>query len=250
MKLVDNALDLGLFSDNPDMPAWYTDELGAPPVEVISHSPTYAERFYRLGRSCLKINHSTEPMPQGASGYQELVVARAGIDQPVTLHDPDGLPITLVPQADLDGAELAIVMGVADPGRQQEFFCDALGAAAVPGGVRLGDALFRFAPDPSATRPAPTWSRGFKYYVLFVDDTPASHAELVGGEPSMDSALSAWATDACSRGCETPAATGSSWSSAPLPGAPWPRSTWPPTAGTRSSNGGRPALRPDPYRGN
>ena len=179
MKLVDNALDLGLFSDNPGMPAWYTDELGAPPVEVIEHSPTYAERFYRLGGSCLKINHSTEPMPPGASGYKELFVARAGLERPVTLRDPDGLRITLVPEADLDGAELAILMEVADPARQREFFCHALGAAPAADGVRLGDALFRFSPDPSAGRPAPTWSRGFKYYVLFVDDTPASHAELV-----------------------------------------------------------------------
>jgi catechol 2,3-dioxygenase-like lactoylglutathione lyase family enzyme len=179
LTLSDTTVDIGLFSDNPNMPSWYPDVLGAPLAEVIEHSPTYQERFYSVGAGCLKINYSTEVMPTGTSGYRELLLGRDGLEQRQTFQDPDGLVIRLVPRHELGGGDLGIVMGVADPDAQADFFGRALGATESAGGLCLGDVRFFFEFEPEASRPSPTWSRGFKYYVLFVEDAPASHRELL-----------------------------------------------------------------------
>lgn len=205
MKLAATTIDLGLFSDNPDMPGWYPDVLGAPLVEVLQHSSTYQERFYRVGAGCLKINYSSEAMPAGRSGYRELVLGRDGITEAAVLSDPDGLPIRLVPTSELGGAELGIRMAVADPDRQRAFYCEALGAEDLGKVVRLGDALFEFSFDPQAGPASPTWSRGFNYFVLFVDDTPAAHAALVaaGAQHGLrplrlgDRCIFSWLRDPC-----------------------------------------------------
>src|SRR5271165_2784407 len=181
MRLASTAIDIGLFSDNPKMPPWYADELGAPLTEVLQHSPTYQERFYAVGTGCLKINYTTEAMPSGTSGYQELILSRDELDGPRVLEDPDGLAIRLVPRhAELGDADLGIVMRVADPDAQADFFHRALGATDQGAGLRVGDALFFVEVDRRPQRPTPTWSRGFKYYVLFVEDGPAAHQGLLG----------------------------------------------------------------------
>ena len=40
------TLDIGLFSDNPTMAAFYMNEIGLPFVEALPHSETYSENFY------------------------------------------------------------------------------------------------------------------------------------------------------------------------------------------------------------
>jgi catechol 2,3-dioxygenase-like lactoylglutathione lyase family enzyme len=176
---VTGGLDLGLFSDNPAAPAFYENEVGLPFVEALQHSPTYAEKFYSLGGSSLKINHSTEPMPPGRSGYRGLTIARAGLEQPVRLTDPDGLPITLVAPGSGGIEHYAITCEVSDAERQRQFLIDGLGAAPEADFLRLGHALIELVEVPGSGPAGPTFSRGFNYVVAFVDDTPAAHEALI-----------------------------------------------------------------------
>jgi hypothetical protein len=175
------GLDLGLFSDTPTMPAFYEEQAGLPFVETLRHSPTYEERFYALGAgSSLKINHSTEPMPDGRSGYQGLTIARPG--EPGALVDPDGLAITFVAADSLAGAQFGITCAVADLDAQRRFLLDGLGATEEDGRWRLGNALVTLEEVDRAeprTGASPTWSRGFNYVVAFVDDILAAHDGLI-----------------------------------------------------------------------
>src|SRR4051812_10364100 len=91
------TLDIGLFSDNPTMAAFYMNEIGLPFVEALPHSETYSENFYAANGASLKINASTEPMEHGTSGYCGLIIAREGVTAPQRFVDPDGLSIAVVP---------------------------------------------------------------------------------------------------------------------------------------------------------
>jgi catechol 2,3-dioxygenase-like lactoylglutathione lyase family enzyme len=175
-----SGLDLGLFSDNPAMPAFYQNEVGLPFIETLRHSPTYEERFYAVNDSALKINLSTEPMPVGHSGYRGLSIARGGITAPVELVDPDGLPVRLVAPGTNGITQYGITCEVADSATQANFLMVGLGAGQEPdGGLRLGNALIELVEVADARPASPTWSTGFNYIVAFVDDILAAHDGLV-----------------------------------------------------------------------
>jgi lactoylglutathione lyase len=183
---VTGGFDLGLFSDNPRMPSFYDHQAGLPFVETLRHSPTYEERFYSLGGgSSLKINYSTEPMPDGRSGYQGLTIARTG--EAADIVDPDGLPIAFVAPESLAGALFGITSDVADVDAQERFLVEGLGAERHNGGFRLGNALLTLRESTTAGPATPTWSRGFNYIVAFVDDILAAHDGLIarGAEHSV-----------------------------------------------------------------
>jgi hypothetical protein len=172
------GLDLGLFSDDPRAISFWTEEVALPFSETLQHSPTYQERFYSLGRtSSLKINYSTEPMPQGGSGYCGLTVARPELTEDVRLTDPAGLPVTLTARIGDTDALDEVVCRVPDIARQERFLTEGLGARPEAGGYRIGDSLLRLVEGEPGT--GPTWARGFNYVVAFVDDTPAAHAGLI-----------------------------------------------------------------------
>lgn len=188
MRLAKPTIDIGLFSDNPAMPEFYGSTLGLPRGDVLPHSPTYSEIFFTLGECSLKINHSTEPMASGSSGYVGLWIARRGATEVQRWSDPDGLEISVVPVGHRGITTVGIDCRVADVAGERSFLVDAIGAQPVgASGLRIGDAVL-FLTEGDAPPPTPTWRRGLNYYVLFVEDCVAAHEELVraGGVRSVD----------------------------------------------------------------
>jgi len=175
-----DGLDLGLFSDAPASIGFYRDDVGLPFVETLRHSPTYEERFYSLGGSSLKINYSSEPMPAGPSGYCALTIVRPDQVDPLTLVDPIGLPVTIAPALNGSDAPVAVTCSAADADRHARFLVDGLGARPEADGFRIARTLIRLVESESSGPAAPTWSRGFKYVVAFVDDILAAHKGLIG----------------------------------------------------------------------
>lgn len=178
-----DGLDLGLFSDDPRSVVFYAEEVGLPFVETLRHSPTYEERFYSLGdapgSSALKINYTTEQMPDGSSGYCGLELVRPGREEELDLVDPAGLPVRLTGGLAGSDAATAVTCAVSDVERQSRFLVDGLGARPEADGFRLGRTLVRLRESRSAEPAAPTWSRGFNYVVAFVDDIRAAHRSLL-----------------------------------------------------------------------
>lgn len=174
------GVDLGLFSDDPRSIDFYSQDAGLPFVETLQHSPTYQERFYNLGSSSLKINYSTLPMPAGRSGYTGLEIVRADLRDDVELIDPAGLSVRLVRELPGTDAPVAVTCAVHDVDRQARFLVDGLGARAEADGFRLPHTLLRLTGSATQEPAGPTWSRGFKYVVAFVDDIVAAHSDLIG----------------------------------------------------------------------
>ena len=173
-------LDIGLFSDNPDMLEFYDHTVAMPFVELLQHSPTYQERFYSVHGASLKINYSLEPMADGTSGYRGLLVARDGLDAPQPYVDPDGSTVTLVPTESDGITALGVRVVVAGRATPTRLFVDALGATEDAHGLALGAIRASSSKKRAAPPyPTPTWRRGFNYILVPVDDVAVAHAHVL-----------------------------------------------------------------------
>jgi lactoylglutathione lyase len=178
LALSRHTLDIGLFSDNPAMAGFYTNELGLPFVEALPHSDTYSENFYAANGASLKINASTEPMEPGTSGYRGLIIAREGVTSPQGFVDPDGLAVTIVPPGHDGVHQMGIVCEVPDVAAERDFLTNGVGARDDKDALRIGETAF-FLRTGGVARPTPTWRRGFNYYVVFVRDIESAHRQLL-----------------------------------------------------------------------
>jgi predicted enzyme related to lactoylglutathione lyase len=175
---VTGDLDIGLFSDDAASVAFYENEVKLPFVETLRHSPTYEERFYSLGGSSLKINYSTDGMPDGNSGYRGLRLARAEVSADTVLVDPSGLPVTLTPAGE-GVPPVAITCEVRDLDRYTRFLSEGFGAVPDGPGWRIGQTVLLPVQVPGSADASPPWSRGFNYVVVFVDDIATAHEALI-----------------------------------------------------------------------
>ena len=147
MQLAKNVIDVGLSTNNlePMLPFWQQDVA----VRFDHVLPVRrGQKQYRHDEqgSVIKLNYHAELLPEAApSGYRELIIARAGLQKPQRMVDPDGNRVQLVPP-EYDGVtQLAVSMGVRSLSEHRRFYGDILGFAehSWSGGpaFRLGDSL-------------------------------------------------------------------------------------------------------------
>ena len=99
MRLAKPRVDIGLSTNRAEalLPFWQGD-VGAVFDHVLPIRRGQDQHRHDIAGSVLKINQHAEPLPPTPpSGYVELLVARDGLDRPVSLADPDGNRVTLVP---------------------------------------------------------------------------------------------------------------------------------------------------------
>lgn len=133
--------------------------------------------------SVIKLNHHVEPLPDAApSGYRELVIARAGVETPQHMHDPDGNRVCLVAPGHDGITQIAVAMAVRDLAAHRRFYGDILGFTeqSWSGGpaFRLGDSLILLEEDAAATVDPIRQARGWRYITLQVADIDAVHDGL------------------------------------------------------------------------
>lgn len=203
-ELARGVLDPGLFSDNAaKMQEFYLSEAGLDFIEELVHSPTYRELMFTVPGGKMKIQASTEVMRPAVTGYRELMIARPGLDEAVSLTDPDGLTVTLAPPGHRGVTHVGVLCAVADVAAEEEFLIKAMGARPVDGGLRVGDTqlILEQAAEPYTT--TPPFARGFTYITLIVHDCVAAHQCLLdaGAEHSArilrlaDRCLFSWVKD-------------------------------------------------------
>jgi catechol 2,3-dioxygenase-like lactoylglutathione lyase family enzyme len=184
MQLAKNVIDLGLSTNNlePMLRFWQQDA----GLRFDHMLPVRrGQKQYRhdaLG-SVIKLNHHTEPLPAATpSGYRELILARAGVEQPRAMVDPDGNRFRLVPPGHDGINQIAITMGVRSLSEHRRFYGELLGFAEQPwpGGLafRLGDSLLVLEQDRAATLDPPRQASGWRYITLQVADIDAVHNDL------------------------------------------------------------------------
>ena len=193
MKLAKPRVDVGLNTNNLEpMLAFWQNEVGATFDHVLPIQSGMKQHRHDLNGSVLKINHYREPLPRrAASGYHEVIVARAGLARPKSLEDPDGNRVQLVPPDTLGVRQIAMKLRVRDPAAHTRFYLDALGLEGVRGAIgaafRAGETLLLCERSEAAPADAGIDGPGWRYITFQVFKADEEHAHIVanGGREAM-----------------------------------------------------------------
>ncbi|MCP3417027.1 VOC family protein [Bradyrhizobium brasilense] len=184
MQLAKNVIDVGLsFNDLEPMLRFWQQEAGLRFDHVQPIRRGQKQYRHDAHGSVIKLNHHVEPLPDVApSGYRELIIARAGVDAPQRMADPDGNSVCLVPPGHDGITQIAVMLAVRDLAAHRRFFGDILGFTEQSWSdgpaFRLGDSLILLREDRAATVDPVRGARGWRYITLQVADIDAVHDEL------------------------------------------------------------------------
>jgi len=188
MKLAKDVIDFGLYTNARDpMLSFWQQEVGLPFEETLPAGGGVHQLRHGMNGSVMKINHSRDPLPAAQpSGFRELWIARAGLEEERLLSDPDGNRIRLVPPGSRGVEGIGLELRVRDPDAQHRFYHEVLELR--PFGersYRVGRSVLSFRADPSIPADAAeTINRGmrapgFRYMTIQVWDVDAAHAQTL-----------------------------------------------------------------------
>ena len=176
------GFDLGYFTnDVAPMLAFWRDEL-----ESRQRGAGALQRRPRAvppcaGGSILKINTAAHGVATDVpSGFRELYIARADLDAPRTLHDPDGNPVTLVPSGYRGITGVGVRLAVPDISVEHRFFTQVMGfTATAPDAFTSGDTRLFLSHEPGLPRAGHWVNAGFRYVTLHVMRIDVEYADIV-----------------------------------------------------------------------
>jgi catechol 2,3-dioxygenase-like lactoylglutathione lyase family enzyme len=187
VKLAKQHLDVGLFTSNERaMLHFWQHDVGLAFEETLPLGGGVRQHRHAMNGSVLKLNAARDAITEAPlSGYRELAIARADIDAPRMLVDPDGNKISLVPPGHDGIIGIQVRMAVRDAAAMRRFFGLAMQFEGMSVDTyRCGDSLIRFHEDPSVIQTEPLRARGFRYLTVQVYDVNAEHRGIVqrGGQ--------------------------------------------------------------------
>ena len=193
MDLAKPRVDIGLSTNDLEpMLAFWQGEAGIPFDHLLPIRRGQDQHRHDALGSVLKINHHAAPLPDTPpSGYLELLVARPGLDAPVSLVDPDGNRVSLVPPGHEGVTQIGVRLGVRDLAAHRDFYVRALGLAEEPrdegAAFRAGETLLILTQDPEAPADAGFQGKGWRYITFQVFKVDAEHARVLeaGGREAM-----------------------------------------------------------------
>jgi lactoylglutathione lyase len=182
MDLAKQHIDVGLYTNNTEaMLAFWQQQVGLPFEELLPMGGGVRQHRHAMNGSVFKLNSVRDPMPPTPpSGYRELLIARDGIDAPISLTDPDGNRVTLVPRGHDGIAGIAVRIAVSDEAAMHRFLGEAL--RLDPAGrntYRCGDSLLTFAADARVAPVVHMQGQGFRYLTVQVRNVDAEHAGII-----------------------------------------------------------------------
>jgi catechol 2,3-dioxygenase-like lactoylglutathione lyase family enzyme len=191
MNLAKPCVDIGLNTNNLEaMLAFWQNEVGLPFDHVLPIQPGMKQYRHDLLGSVLKINHFRDALPDApASGYAELMIARAGIEEAIELRDPDGNRVRLIPPGSV--GQIAIRLSVRDLVAHRRFFSSALGLvelASENGAVfRAVETLLIVEKNSAAPSDAAFQGKGYRYLTFQVFKTDLEHQQILanGGREAL-----------------------------------------------------------------
>jgi catechol 2,3-dioxygenase-like lactoylglutathione lyase family enzyme len=182
MELAKLALDVGLFTNQPDtlLPFWQ-HEVGLPFDEMLPVGGGVHQLRHRIGESILKINHSRDPLPETpASGYRSLRIATAGIDSDRQLTDPDNNRVTLIPEGTDRVTQLELTVAVRSIEAHTDFYERVLGLDRLDERrFSCGESLLALETAPDQADNSDMRRQGFRYITLQVFDVVTEHARIL-----------------------------------------------------------------------
>jgi len=154
------ALDVGFQTNNPaKLLAWYRDRLGiveaGPPMKL---DASMSQHRLAYGDSIIKINAHTNKIPDNVpGGYAELLLAR-DVDAVLSLRDPDGNNVTLVPKGHLGITSVGLRVVVKSMDKAKKFWVETMGFKELGPG-RFGAATtVIIAEEDKTAKPSGDWN--------------------------------------------------------------------------------------------
>src|SRR5579883_1122734 len=131
IELAKPHLDIGLFTNRLEaMLAFWQGEVGLPFEELSPVGGGVRQHRHGANGSVVKINHARDPLPAAPPcGYRELLIARAGLEEPRSLTDPDGNRVTLLPPGYEGITGIGVRLAVRDPAAFDDFCGRVFGMA-------------------------------------------------------------------------------------------------------------------------
>lgn len=193
MDLAKPRVDIGLSTNDLEpMLAFWQGEAGVPFDHLLPIRRGQDQHRHDALGSVLKINHHAAALPDAPpSGYLELLVARPGLDAPVSLIDPDGNQVSLVPPGHEGVTQIGVRLGVRDLAAHRDFYVRALGLVEEPrdegAAFRAGETLLILKQDQEAPADAGFQGKGWRYITFQVFKVDAEHARVLeaGGREAM-----------------------------------------------------------------
>src|SRR6204780_4946997 len=165
MELAKQFIDVGILTNQIDeMRAFYGERIRLPYEELLPVGGGVRQYRYGLLGSVLKINHSRDPLPPRiAGGYWMLSISDPRTPMPLTMQDPDGNDLELVPAGQRGVNQIEIHIGVTDEAAFEHFYGDALQAGRLP---------------PPPARPAPPMTLGSVARISMIRDPDGNFIEI------------------------------------------------------------------------
>ena len=193
MRLAKPRVDIGLNTNNlQPMLAFWQDEVGLPFDHVLPIRKGMRQHRHDALGSVVKINHFSDPLPETPpSGYAELLIARKDLTATLSLHDPDGNKVALVPPGSFGITQIGIRIKVRALAPHRRFYAEALGLSEekVPIGAafRAGDTLLLLEESPIAPSDATMEGKGWRYITFQVFKVDEDHARVLalGGREAV-----------------------------------------------------------------
>lgn len=182
MKLAKDYIDVGLQTNNlePVMDFWQS-QIGLPYEELLKVGGGTHQHRHSLNGSVFKLNSVRDPLPGGdPTGYQELLIAREGIEAPQSLVDPDGNKVTLVPPGYQDVTHIGIRMAVSSLAAFRHFYNDVLQIEQLDDNrFRWGTTIFLLEEDTGRQPAAEMRGVGYRYITVQVWKVDEEHAGVL-----------------------------------------------------------------------
>lgn len=187
MNLAKNHIDVGLFSTRREAQlAFWQGPVGLPYDHLGKLGGGMQQHRHHMNGSILKMNHSRDALPDvPPSGIVELLIARAGLDAPRHLIDPDGNRVTLVPKGCEGVVGIGVVLRVGNRDATDRFYRHVMQFDSPSRGVYCaGDSLVIVGEEGKVERSAEWRAAGFRYTTVQIFDAAKEHEGILtrGGE--------------------------------------------------------------------
>jgi len=194
MDLAKPCIDVGLATNGIEpVLAFWQGEAGLAFDHVLKLRRGHEQHRHDANGSVVKINHNSEPLPDNPpSGYREVIIARPGLTAPLSLVDPDGARVRLVPPGHDGVTQIGVRLAVRDVDAHRAFYRDALGLVEEPttaaaAAFRAANSLILIDQSPDAPSDSQMAGPGWRYITFQVFKVDDEHARVLaaGGREAM-----------------------------------------------------------------
>lgn len=181
MDLAKHCLDVGLYTEHLDPHRRFWEvEVGLAYEEYLKLGGGVRQHRFGVNGSVLKVNHSRELLDDTPTGIRGLTIATDRAPAVVSLTDPDGSAVRLVPRGEAGVPGLEVAVAASDVGATRRWWTEGIGADDLGDGrVQVGTTIVALSSEPDRAPTGPMKGRGLRYLTIQVRDVIGEYERMV-----------------------------------------------------------------------